>query len=228
MKTTHQEIQLTDSELSIRIHAHGAELSSIKRQDVEYLWQADPTFWGRHSPVLFPIVGAVWNKTYRVEGKEYQLSQHGFARDMDFEVVSVQPDEAWFKLESNADTLQKYPFPFDLNIGYQLEGNKIHVKWRVYNPADHDLHFQIGAHPAFYFQGEPKGDLKGYFRLKPADTPVWVSRPISFSTRAYLALTSSMRSWETRPISRPYWVSRRSALSWRSSSRYSLREVMMR
>ena len=169
MKTNDQDIQLTNSELAISVHPHGAELCSIKHQGTEYLWQADPKFWSRHSPVLFPIVGAVWNNTYRVEGKEYQLSQHGFARDMDFEIVSVQPHEAWFKLESNADTLQKYPFPFALNIGYEIEGNKIHVKWRVYNPSDNDMHFQIGAHPAFYYQGEPKEDVKGYFRLKPAN-----------------------------------------------------------
>ena len=79
--------------LTVKVKEHGAELCSIVKGDTEYLWQADPAFWGRHSPVLFPIVGSVWNGRYHVGDKEFALGQHGFARDMDFEKVNCSDSE---------------------------------------------------------------------------------------------------------------------------------------
>ena len=146
---------LNNGRLSIAVSAHGAELCSLKMGQKEYLWQADPAYWKRHSPVLFPIVGSVWENRYRVDGKEFQMSQHGFARDMDFSLGSQSDEEVWFTLQHSAATLEKYPFPFRLDIGYRLEGNAVKVMWRVTNDSldkqDLSLPFQIGAHPAFYF-----------------------------------------------------------------------------
>ena len=137
--------------LTVEISEHGAELQSIRKDDVEYLWQGDPAYWGRRSPVLFPIVGSVWEKRYRVDGKEFELGQHGFARDMDFVLVSQASDQVRYRLESSAETLAKYPFPFVLEIAYRLHDNKLDVIWDVMNPASEDLYFQIGAHPAFNY-----------------------------------------------------------------------------
>ena len=141
---------VSNQELTIRVSEHGAELSSIVANATgkEYLWQADPAFWKRHSPVLFPIVGSVWKAEYRNEGTMYPLSQHGFARDMDFTLIDEAENELRFALESTPDTLRAYPFPFLLEIGYRLEGNKVEVLWRVKNTGDKTMHFQIGAHPA--------------------------------------------------------------------------------
>ena len=155
---------LTNGILTVNVKEHGAELSSIIKNGTEYLWQADPAFWGRHSPVLFPIVGSVWEAKYRVDGKEYALGQHGFARDMDFELVSRTDAEARFRLVSNQDTLKKYPWPFVLEIAYRLHGDSIDVIWEVSNPGSEDMYFQIGAHPAFYYpdydpQASPRGFL---------------------------------------------------------------------
>ena len=137
--------------LTIEVSEHGAELQSIRKGSVEYLWQGNPEYWGRRSPVLFPIVGSVWEKRYRVAGKEYELGQHGFARDMDFKLVSQSATEVRYRLESTEATLAKYPFPFVLEIAYRLHGNKLDVIWDVTNPASEDLYFQIGAHPAFNY-----------------------------------------------------------------------------
>jgi len=142
---------LTNGILTVNVKEHGAELSSIVKNGIEYLWQADPAFWGRHSPVLFPIVGSVWEAKYRVSGQEYPLGQHGFARDMDFELVSRTDAEVRFRLVSNEDTLKKYPWPFVLEIAYRLHGDSIDVIWDVSNPGSDDMYFQIGAHPAFYY-----------------------------------------------------------------------------
>lgn len=75
---------LSNSVLTVQIAEHGAELQSIKKDGKEYLWQGDAKFWGRRSPVLFPIVGRVWNNKYRHAGNTYEIGQHGFARDMNF------------------------------------------------------------------------------------------------------------------------------------------------
>ena len=98
---------LSNEVLTVTVNDHGAELQNIIRNGVEYLWQGDPAFWGRRSPVLFPIVGSVWDKRYRVEGKEYSLGQHGFARDMDFALVEATQTEIRFRLESNEETVEK-------------------------------------------------------------------------------------------------------------------------
>ena len=149
--------------LTVKVKGHGAELSSIKKGATEYLWQADPEFWGRHSPVLFPIVGSVWDKKYRVDGKVYELGQHGFARDMDFTLVSGSDAEVRYRLESTPETLMKYPWPFVLYISYRLHGSSIDVVWEVENPGDDDMYFQIGAHPAFcYPDYDPQTMERGY------------------------------------------------------------------
>ena len=155
---------LKNDVLTVEVSEHGAELHSIRKGATEYLWQADPKFWARHSPVLFPIVGSVWDKLYRVDGKVYELGQHGFARDMDFVKVEGNDTEVFYRLESNDETLKKYPWPFRLEIGYKLKGNAIEVIWRVYNPGTEEMYFQIGAHPAFYYPDyDPETDERGYF-----------------------------------------------------------------
>lgn len=142
---------INNSILTVQVAEHGAELQSIQKNGKEYLWQGDARFWGRRSPVLFPIVGRVWNNIYRHEGKNYELGQHGFARDMDFKLLSKEADRIEYELESTPESLAKYPFPFRLKIGYQLEGNQVIVSWLVENIGETDLYFQIGAHPAFYY-----------------------------------------------------------------------------
>ena len=155
---------LKNDVLTVEVSEHGAELHSIRKGATEYLWQADPKFWARHSPVLFPLVGSVWDKLYRVDGKVYELGQHGFARDMDFVKVEGNDTEVFYRLESNEETLKKYPWPFRLEIGYKLKGNAIEVIWRVYNPGTEEMYFQIGAHPAFYYPDyDPETDERGYF-----------------------------------------------------------------
>lgn len=142
---------LTNDILTVKVSGHGAELQSIQKGSVEYLWQGDPAYWGRRSPVLFPIVGSVWEKRYRLAGKEYEMGQHGFARDMDFSLISHCDDEVRYRLESNDETLSKFPYPFILEISYKLHDNKLDVIWDVTNPSSETVCFQIGAHPAFNY-----------------------------------------------------------------------------
>ena len=157
---------ISNKHLTIQVSPHGAELCSIVANGKEYLWQADPAFWKRHSPVLFPIVGSVWENEYRNEGIPYTLTQHGFARDMEFTLISEKEDEVRYRLVSNEETLHKYPFPFCLEIGYRIQGKKIEVMWEVKNTGDKEMYFQIGAHPAFYWpEFDASNSERGFFRF---------------------------------------------------------------
>ena len=157
---------ISNKQLTIQVSPHGAELCSIVANGKEYLWQADPAFWKRHSPVLFPIVGSVWENEYRNEGIPYTLTQHGFARDMEFTLISEKEDEVRYRLVNNEETLHKYPFPFCLEIGYRIQGKKIEIMWEVKNTGDKEMYFQIGAHPAFYWpEFDASNSERGFFRF---------------------------------------------------------------
>ncbi len=144
-------MRINNGILSIDVAEHGAELTSIEYEGTEYLWQANPEYWKRHSPVLFPIVGSVWNGEYRSKGTTYKMGQHGFARDMDFTLIEKSDNQIWYALESSPETREKYPYDFRLEIGYQLRDNEVDVMWRVRNTGKGEMAFQIGAHPAFYW-----------------------------------------------------------------------------
>ena len=143
--------ELKNDSLTVSFESFGAELTSIKdKNGKEYLWCGDKKYWGRHSPVLFPVVGKPRDAKFTYEGKEYAMGQHGFARDMEFTCTKQEAEEIWFALEANEETLAKYPFAFCLEIGYRLTGSTVKVIWKVTNREEKkDMHFSIGAHPAF-------------------------------------------------------------------------------
>ncbi len=143
--------QIGNETITIQVDSFGAELKSLKKvkTGTEYMWEGNPQFWKRTSPVLFPIVGSLYQGRYLHNGKEYPMGQHGFARDMEFQLKSQTNREIWFVLQSNEETRQKYPYDFQLEIGYELEENSVWVKWRVKNPAHETMYFSIGGHPAF-------------------------------------------------------------------------------
>mgnify|MGYP000352752556 FL=1 len=159
------EIKLENESLELTINSFGAELKSItgKETGTQYLWDADEKYWKRSAPVLFPFVGSLKDKKFTVDGTDYPMGQHGFARDMEFELVSQTKDEAWFSLKSNDETLAKYPFEFVLEIGYKLSGSEIKVTWSVTNPAKKDLLFSIGGHPAFMCPVAEQGKQSDYY-----------------------------------------------------------------
>ena len=164
IKNKHTMEKISNSILTVEISEHGAELQSIKKNGKEYLWQGDAKFWGRRSPVLFPNVGRVWNDQYRHAGNTYEIGQHGFARDMDFTLVSASETEVRYRLESSEETLAKYPYPFVLEIAYCLHGGCVDVIWEVSNPSDKEMFFQIGAHPAFFYPDyDPDASGRGFF-----------------------------------------------------------------
>lgn len=141
---------ISNSNLTAQINHLGAELFSLQNQDTkEYIWEGNPSFWGKHSPILFPIVGTLKNNSYHYEGKEYQLSRHGFARDMEFILSKKSENSATFSLTSSNESRKLYPFDFELQVIYTLENNKLTIGYRIINNSNSAMPFSIGAHPAF-------------------------------------------------------------------------------
>ncbi|MEM9721461.1 MAG: aldose 1-epimerase family protein [Bacteroidota bacterium] len=145
------QILLENESLLIQFSSKGAELTSIKSQidGVEYLWKADPNIWGRHAPLLFPIVGRLKENQYQYKGDTYGMNQHGFVRDQDFQVIQQTPQSIWFELNANDFTLAQYPFHFRLRVGYELEEATLRVVYEVANLGNGLMPFSIGAHPGF-------------------------------------------------------------------------------
>ncbi len=143
---------LENDTLKIAVSTHGAELSSIfnKTEGKELLWQGNPDFWGRKSPVLFPVVGKYRNGKTTFKGSEYKSGQHGFARDNEFALVEGTASRLCFELCHSDESLKQYPFKFRLLCSFELEGNTVTVGWAVENTDSQKIYFSIGAHPAFY------------------------------------------------------------------------------
>ncbi|EJL21788.1 galactose mutarotase-like enzyme [Novosphingobium sp. AP12] len=141
---------ISSGDLTARINPLGAELWSLAdRQGREYMTDADPAFWTGHAPLLFPIVGALNGDSYRIDGREYELKKHGFARRSPFEVVEAGADHVLFRLTDGEATREVYPFAFVLDIAFRIEGASLHMEARVSNPGDEPLPFSFGFHPAF-------------------------------------------------------------------------------
>ena len=142
--------------LKIQTKKLGAELTSIQCNGKERLFQgkkildADGNiYWKRQAPVLFPIVGQLKDSKTQIEGKAYQMTQHGFARDMEFEEILKTENKHHYVLKYNEDTLKRYPYKFELHIIYEIAENTLIVKYEVKNIDDKKIYFGLGGHPAF-------------------------------------------------------------------------------
>jgi galactose mutarotase-like enzyme len=158
-------VTIENQELRVSIHPKGAELQSLfhKEHQLEYLWGGDPAFWGKHSPLLFPIVGTLKGNTYYYEGKAYSLPRHGFARDLEFAVESQRADAVTFLLRSDEQTRAVFPFDFELRVGYRLVSNKVSTSYQIKNPSTLPMYFSVGGHPAFRVPLVPGTEYTDYY-----------------------------------------------------------------
>jgi galactose mutarotase-like enzyme len=149
--------------IKLEVDSLGAEPMSLQpvHDPVEFLWQGDARYWGRRAPTLFPIVGALKNNRYTLNGREYEMEQHGFARDSEFQITEAAEDSLTFRLQENPQTLKKFPFSFDLYTTYALQENSVLIGHRVVNTGHETMWFSIGGHPGFHcplVQGETMED----------------------------------------------------------------------
>jgi galactose mutarotase-like enzyme len=156
--------KISNDFIKVSIKDFGAELCSLKKTNdsIEYIWQGNEKYWNRHAPILFPIVGKLLDDEYTYENKTYKMGQHGFARDRVFEVFTKEDDYICFKLQSSEDTLEIYPFKFELYLGYRLIKSSLEVSYKVVNKSHDEMLFSMGAHPAFNWSLE-KGNKENYY-----------------------------------------------------------------
>ncbi len=159
--------------IQLKIKKAGAEMISLQLRDdnTEYLWTGDPDYWGRHAPVLFPIVGRLKDNEYILDGETYKMTQHGFGRDKDFELITAENNRATYRLSDDENTLKKYPYQFQLDITYTLEENTVKINYNLKNTDSKEIHFSLGAHPGFccpLFEDEEMEDY--YLEFEEVET----------------------------------------------------------
>lgn len=142
-------VTISNKLLIAKINSKGAELISFTKDNFNYIWKIDERYWNKTSPVLFPIVGSLKNNEYTIEDEKYSLTRHGFARDLEFELIEQKEASALFCLKWDELTLKKYPFQFELFINYELTENGLIISYKVINHSKDRMPFNIGAHPAF-------------------------------------------------------------------------------
>ena len=143
-------IQLHSKASFAEIDTFGAQLVSFSdAEGIQYLWQGNAEYWSGQAPILFPIVGALRDGKTIIDGKEYSMGRHGFARKMEFRCVMTKDDSAIFSLDSNEETRKQYPFDFHFMVTYRLNDCALTTEYTVMNMGDKPLPFAIGGHPAF-------------------------------------------------------------------------------
>jgi galactose mutarotase-like enzyme len=137
--------------LKVDIARHGAEVRKVthKKNKLDFMWTGDEAYWGRVSPVLFPIVGRLKGDHYQLDGQTYKMSQHGFLRDVEFDVAEQTPTTVSFIFESLGRFIHVYPYEFKATIRYCLIEDSLMVQWQILNENKEEMYFSIGAHPAF-------------------------------------------------------------------------------
>lgn len=157
-------IVLENDNLIVEVKRLGAELTRIysKKDKREILWCGDTIYWGRHSPILFPIVGRLKDNKAIIENRIYEMNQHGFARDMEFEIIEIDKDSVTYVLSSNDKTKSFYPYEFKLVVRYVLKDSFVKVEWKVINKDNKEIYFSIGGHPAFNLELSKNQKIENY------------------------------------------------------------------
>lgn len=157
------DYQIFNEDMTLTISSLGAELLSIKKEGIEYLWGGDDRYWANRSPVLFPFVGRFTQGKYLLNGKTYEMDIHGFARRLLYEAAVQEKDRITFRIEDNKETYQEYPYHFILDIIYELRGSTVQITYRVNNLSEETMYFGIGGHPGFSLPFDEGLDFTDYY-----------------------------------------------------------------
>ena len=148
-------VTISNGIIEAKISTKGAELISATYNGKERIWQGDPSIWAGHAPVLFPVCGGIKDDFIIVDGKKYDFkTKHGFARNSEFTVVSLEKTSVAFTLKDSEETLKEYPYNFTFRILYKLNGDSIGVYYFIENESNKDMLFNIGSHEAYALYGD--------------------------------------------------------------------------
>lgn len=158
-------MKLSNDQLEVVVEPFGAELQRIRatNDQTDYLWNGDPKYWKRHAPLLFPAIGNSNDGVYLLKDGTYSMTQHGFARDFPFEVVTESDTHVQLQQSDNDQTYEMFPFHYLLQVDYHLVANKLFIRFSVTNKSDREMPFSIGSHPAFNVPLNQEGSFEDYF-----------------------------------------------------------------
>lgn len=144
-------VVIQDNQVRATILEHGAQPVSLysKKDNIEYIWPADQKYWLWHAPLLFPIEGKLKNGTCYIDGQPYHMSQHGFARDQDFNIESKSENKVELSLTYSEQTLKMLPYKFKLVVIYEIVSGTLRTTYEVMNLDSKDIYFTVGSHPGF-------------------------------------------------------------------------------
>lgn len=160
---------IENSKFKAEINEKGAELTHLYNLDgnFDYIWNND--LWPKHAPVLFPSIGRSEEDSYLLDGKNYEMPQHGFVADETFTVVENAGDKLVLSLKANDTTRKYYPFDFELVVTFTLSDEGLNFNFDVTNNNDREMSFSIGSHPAFNLPINGEGDFDDYkLTFRPA------------------------------------------------------------
>lgn len=168
--------RIENEQLIVEVSPCGAEVQSIKDKlsDREFLWQGDARWWSGRSPILFPIVGGLWNGVCRLDNLEMRIPKHGFVRKAHFMVGEKDGQHLRFEIFESDETLKIFPFPFLLSVTYKLEGRKLSAEIAVENTGSETLLFQAGGHPGISLPDFSEEDeVDGFLQLEGNPAYIW-------------------------------------------------------
>ena len=142
-------IILNNGKIRCEISEMGAEIKRIVKNGTEYMWDSDPKFWAQSAPIMFPICGGLKGGKYTIDGKEYQLSKHGFAKLNRFDVENATDESAVLVLHDNEETRKAYPFGFEFKVTFRLVDTALEVTYSAINKGDKTMYCSFGAHEAY-------------------------------------------------------------------------------
>ena len=157
--------------LKVKIDEVGSSLLSMQDEDgLECIWQGDEKSWKGHDVTIFPFVARLKDGFYTVDGEEYYIPSHGIVRRHNFEIASKSADSLTHIYRYDEDSIEVYPYKFELTIEHKVEGAKYIKTMTVKNLDDKEIYYGIGGHPAMKVVSD-KGDT--------ANNYVVFRRPIS-------------------------------------------------
>lgn len=168
--------RIHNAELCVEISSLGAEVQSVKdaKSGREYLWQGDGRWWDGRSPILFPIVGGMWNGVCRIGGKEVRIPKHGFVKDRAWTATRRSAESVRFEYNGTVGDFEIFPYAFRLAVTYSVEGRKLNAAFEVENIGGCDLWFQMGGHPAIALPGwKEENKVDGYLKLEGKPEYIW-------------------------------------------------------
>ena len=188
--------------LKVEINHLGAELNNLidRRGGTEHMWSGDEKFWPRKAPILFPCVGESKDRTINIEGEAYPMNRHGFVRNQEFTVVKASEQSVVFELTENSETLKSYPFKFQFQVKYELDGARLRQTFHIRNTGNELIGFQIGGHPAFAVPFGRNGVYADYDVV--FDTSLSISRHLLDENGLYSGETREvLKNSNTIPLS---------------------------